>query len=136
MLFRSYPYPYERRVIAAAIDWAAGDARPPVEVEAPMCVHATVRRQRHADGTRLVVHLFNDVNTAGGHALGTDDVPLREETLPVHGIRVTFRAGTRLPQVRLEPGGETLEVHDAEGGPSVTVPRLDVHALVVAELAE
>jgi len=131
-----YPYPYQRRVIAAAIRWAAGDASPPVEVEAPMCVHATLRRQRSAAADRLVVHLFNDVNTTGGHALGTDDVPLREETLPIHGIRVTFRRGTRLSAVRLEPGGHRLAITDTGAGPGVTVPRLDVHALVVAELAE
>lgn len=128
-----YPYPYQRRVLAAAIGWAAGDRPPPVRVAAPMCVHATVRRQ---PGGRLVVHLFNDVNTTGGHALGTDDVPLREETVPIHGIRVGFAPGSRWREVRLEPFGTTLEVTDDGHGPGVTVPRLDVHAMVVAEPAE
>ena len=99
-----------------------------------MCVHATVRRQRHAN--RLVVHLFNDVNTTGGHALPVDDVPLREETLPIHGIRVTFRPGTPIKRAHLEPGGLPLEIDSSAAGPAVTVPRLDVHAIVVAELAE
>ena len=131
-----YPYPYERRVLTEAIRWAAGEATPPVRVEAPMCVHATVRRQRHGDSTRRIVHLFNDVNTTGGHALGTDDVPLREETLPIHGIRVTFRPGTVLRRVTLEPEGLVLDVEETPAGPAVTVPRLDVHAMVVAEGAD
>jgi type 1 glutamine amidotransferase len=130
-----YPYPYERRVIAAAVRWAASAAAP-VRVEAPMCVHATVRRQAHAGGQRLVVHLFNDVNTTGGHALPIDDVPLREETLPVHGIRVAFSPGMKVTRAHLEPGHAALEIEDRGSGPEVIVPRLDVHAMVVAELAE
>ena len=130
-----YPYPYERRVIAAAVRWAASAAAP-VRVEAPMCVHATVRRQAHAGGQRLVVHLFNDVNTTGGHALPIDDVPLREETLPVHGIRVAFSPGMKVARAHLEPGHAALEIEDRGSGPEVIVPRLDVHAMVVAELAE
>jgi hypothetical protein len=131
-----YPYPYERRVIASAIRWAAGENEAPVQIEAPMCVHATVRRQRSGDKNRLIVHLFNDVNTTGGHALPVDDVPLREETLPIHGIRVTFRPGTAVERVHLEPGGQEIEVTDDGQGPGVTVPRLDVHAIVVAEMQE
>lgn len=131
-----YPYPYERRVIAGAIRWAAGENEAPVQIEAPMCVHATVRRQRSGDTNRLIVHLFNDVNTTGGHAFPVDDVPLREETLPIHGIRVTFRPGTAVERVHLEPGGQEIEVTDDGQGPGVTVPRLDVHAIVVAEMQE
>lgn len=131
-----YPYPYERRVIAGAIRWAAGENEAPVQIEAPMCVHATVRRQRSGDKNRLIVHLFNDVNTTGGHALPVDDVPLREETLPIHGIRVTFRPGTAVERVHLEPGRQKIEVTDDGQGPGVTVPTLDVHAIVVAEVQE
>jgi type 1 glutamine amidotransferase len=131
-----YPYPYERRVIASAIRWAAGENEAPVQIEAPMCVHATVRRQRSGDKNRLIVHLFNDVNTTGGHAFPVDDVPLREETLPIHGIRVTFRPGTAVERVHLEPGGQEIEVTEDDQGPGVTVPTLDVHAIVVAEVQE
>ncbi len=131
-----YPYPYERRVIAAATRWAAGLAAQPVRIEAPMCVHATIRRQRHANGQRLIVHLFNDINTTAGHALPVDDVPLREETIPLHGIRVAFRPGTRVKSVHLEPGHLPLDVRDDGRGPTVTVPSLEVHSMVVADLAE
>ena len=63
-------------------------------------------------------------------------VPVREETVPIHGIRVGFAPGSRWREVRLEPCGTTLEVTDDGHGPGVTVPRLDVHAMVVAEPAE
>lgn len=53
-----------------------------------MCVHATVMRQTTTDGERLVVHLFNDLNMPADHALPVDDVPLREESVPIHDIRV------------------------------------------------
>jgi hypothetical protein len=127
-----YAYPYQRLAIVHAITWAAA-ARPPVEVAAPMCVHATLMRQTR-DGQRLLVHLFNDVNTTAHHALPTDDVPLREEVLPVHDIRLTFGPQYRFDRIHLEPQGQTLAmVHDARGT-TVVVPRLEVHAIVVGEL--
>lgn len=131
--YYQYSYPYQRLIVKEAIAWAANGVAPPVRVEAPMCVHSTVMRQSK-DGERLVVHLFNNVNTTGGHAFPNDDVPLREETLPVHDIRVTFRPGTKLKAVRLQPEGKLLEMKPTANGTSVIVPKLDIHAMVVAEL--
>jgi len=34
----------------------------------------------------LIVHLCSDLNTTAFHALPGDDVPLREEVVPIHGI--------------------------------------------------
>jgi type 1 glutamine amidotransferase len=124
-------YPYQRLVLKQAIAWAAGSL-PPVEVRAPMCVHAVTMRQSK-EGERLIVHLFNDVNTTSGHGLPSEEVPLREEVLPIHDIRVTFR-DYRISRVHLEPGGSLLEVERAKGKVDVSVPRLDVHTMVVAEL--
>jgi len=129
-----YPYPYQRLVVADAVRWAAGDVPQPVTVEAPMCVHATTVRQRTAAGERLVVHLFNDLNTTGGHAHPADDVPLREEVVPIAGIRVGFRVKDEVGAVSMEPGGSRLVVNHVAGARWITVPRLDVHAMVVAEL--
>jgi hypothetical protein len=131
--YYQYSYPYQRLILKEAIAWAANGVTPPVTVQAPMCVHSTAMRQSK-DGERLVVHLFNNVNTTGGHAFPNDDVPLREETLPVHGIRVTFRPGTKIQAVRLQPDGKALEMTESPNGIVVTVPRLDIHAMVVAEL--
>ena len=101
-----------------------------------MCVHATVMRQQSGGRERLVVHLFSDLNTTAGHAFPNDDVPLREETVPIPDIRVTFRRDYRFRRLRLEPEGKELATRETPGGISVTVPRLDVHAMVVGELAD
>ena len=130
-----YAYPYQRLALKHAIQWAAGGPQP-VQIEAPMCVHMSAMRQQRDGSERLLVHLFNDLNTTGHHALPVDDVPLREETVPIHDIAVTFGPEYRLREVRLEPGGQVLvAAATAEGGVRVVVPRLDVHAIVVGELA-
>ena len=127
-----YPYPYQRLILRHAVDWVAGP--PPVAIEAPMCVHSTVMRQAKDGADRLIVHLFSDLNTTAFHALPNDDVPLREEVVPLRDIRVMFRDRYRVRRVHLEPEGRDLEIARSPAGASVTVPRLDVHAMVVAEL--
>jgi hypothetical protein len=129
-----YAYPYQRLALKHAILWAAPEA-PPVRVEAPMCVHSTVMRQSKS-GQRLVVHLFSDLNTTGQHALPADDVPLREETIPIPDIKVNFSAGYKIRRFHLEPEGLALKPVRTKDGVQVTVPRLEVHSMVVAELAE
>jgi hypothetical protein len=125
-------YPYYRLILAGAMRHAAS-APPPVEVKAPMCVQATVTRQVK-DGERLLVHLFNNVNTTAGHGLPSEEVPLREETIPIHDITVTFN-GYAVKRVHLEPDGTELKANKTPGGVSVNVQKLDVHAVVVAELS-
>jgi hypothetical protein len=127
-----YPYPYQRLVLAQSMRWAAA-APPPIEVEAPMCVHATCFRQT-AQGERLVVHLYNDINTTGNHALPDEDVPLREEVLPIYTLRVTFRPDYQITRAHLEPGNVELETNRTAVGTSVTVQRLDIHRMIIAEL--
>ena len=101
-----------------------------------MCVHTTVDAPDRRTGQRLVVHLFNDLNTTAHHALPGDDVPLREETVPIHDIRVRF--DRRLPIRRASIWSRAAQELDASTrtpqGTSVVVPRLDVHAMVVGEL--
>lgn len=128
-----YAYPYQRLALRHAIGWVT-DAPQPVKVEAPMCVHSSVMRQRKPGVERLVVHLYNDLNTTAHRALPADDVPLREETVPIHNIRVSFASRYRLRSVRLEPEGRPLPVKKTRDGWSVTVPRLDIHAMVVADV--
>jgi type 1 glutamine amidotransferase len=128
-----YSYPYQRELLQNAMKSAAGGP-PPVTVEAPMCVHAVTMRQER-DGQRLIVHLFNDVNTTAFHALPDHDVPLREEALPIHNIRVAFR-GYSIARVHLEPDGLGLPLESSgDERLMITVPRLDIHSMVVAELA-
>jgi Beta-galactosidase trimerisation domain len=131
--YYSYAYPYQRLILRHTIDWAAS-APPPITVAAPMCVHATLMRQNEPNPGRLIVHLFNDLNSTAFHAFPNDDVPLREETVPIHDIRVTFAPNYRFRRVHLEPEGRTLDVTRTDAGSSVTVPKLEIHSLVVGEL--
>ena len=78
---------------------------------------------------------LSDLNTTAFHGLPNDDVPLREEVVPIHDIRITFAPSYRFERVHLEPEGQDLKVVPTPGGPSVIVPRLDIHSIVVAELA-
>jgi hypothetical protein len=129
----SLSYPYHRVVLGRAMRAAAG-GEPPVRVTAPMCVHAVTVRQ-DKDGRRLVVHLFNDVSTTAGHGHPAEEVPLREEVLPLHDIRVAFDRSYGVKSVTLQPEGKALPVETVGGEDRVTVPALAVHAMVVAELA-
>jgi hypothetical protein len=74
------------------------------------------------------------VNTTAFHGLPNDDVPLREETLPIHDIKLTFR-GYHIKSITQQPEGKTLELVEEGEVVSVVVPRIDVHSIVVAELA-
>jgi len=127
-----YPYPYERIVLASAIRSVAPQEFP-ISVEAPMCVHTSYFRQKNDGAQRLIVHLYNDLNSTANHARPDDDVPLREEIIPLSGIKVRFR-GYNLGRIHLEPGGTDLKPVQTDGGLEVTVPRLDIHSMVVAEL--
>ena len=128
-----YAYPYQRLLLKQAIEWAANSPAP-IRIEAPMCVHAVTMRQKR-EGTRLIVQLFNDLNTTAFHAKPDDDVPLREETIPISDVRVTFR-GYHLQRVHLEPDGLDLKPTIGPDGTTVLVPKLEIHSAVVAELAD
>ena len=127
-----YAYPYQRLVLKHLMEWAANEPAP-VRVTAPMCVQVTVMRQSH-EGDRLLVHLLNDLNSTAQHALPVDDVPLREEVVPLHDLSVTFDARYPVRAVHLEPGGQVLPLIREPGGTRVVIPRLDAHRIVVADL--
>jgi hypothetical protein len=132
-----YPYPYQRLAIADAIRWAASQPQP-VRVQAPMCVHTTLMRQTRdkpdSKTERLVLHLFNDINTTAFHALPNEDVPLREETLPIMDIRVIFAPTYRITKVTQQPEGIALPIKTTDQGSEVILPKLEVHSMLVVEL--
>jgi hypothetical protein len=98
-----------------------------------MCVQTAYYQQPvDGGGSRVVVHLFNGLDSAAGHGLPGMDVPLREEAVPIHGIRVTFR-GPRPKSVRLEPGGFRPRVRNNTNASEVELPPLEVHGMLVAE---
>jgi hypothetical protein len=128
----SYGYPYQRLVMAQAIKWAAREPVP-VAVDAPMSIQSTVFRQKDGDGERLVVHLFNGINTSSDHGLPEANVPLREEAVPVGGVKLRFHKLT-LNRIHLEPEGVELTPVRVGEWTEVSLPPLAVHAMVVAEM--
>lgn len=129
----SYAYPYQRILLAQAVRWAARDAYP-VTVKAPMCVQSTFWRQAGPDGPRLVVHLWNGLNTTSDHGLQEVETPLREEAVPIHGIEIHFKDPPAGP-VEVQPEKVRLEPRQENGAWIVTVPPVAVHSAVVVPLA-
>ena len=123
------PYQYQRRLLSNAVKWAAGVNQPPVRVEAPLCVQAAFYTQQ--EGRRTVVHLLNEANTSANRALPFNNPSEREETLPVFDIKVTFH-GPAVARVFQEPEHLPLPLRKVGDGVEVTVPRLEVHSMVVA----
>ena len=99
-----------------------------------MCVHSSIMRQHAGDHDRLVVHLYNDVNTTAFHGLPNEDVPLREDILPIHEIELALRADYQIDNAHLEPGGHALAVEKVDEGIRIKVPKLEIHAMVIVEL--
>lgn len=125
-------YPYERMLYANAVRWTAGEL-PAVLVNAPKCVIAGFYIQQDAKYKRTIVHLLNDLNTTTGHGSKEEkQLAIREEVLPISGIRIIF-AGEKPSKVYLVPGGKPLHTVKRANGWEVAVPRLDLHTAVVAE---
>lgn len=150
----SYSYPYQRRMLTRLIEWAAGGQRFPIEIEAPMCVQTTFWRQRRAScqlapsanertasddeqaGSllygRIVLHFFNGLNTTANHGLPAVDVPLREETVPIHGIKVHLREHA-IRQAFIEPGHLPAKLTPGPNGTVIELPPLEIHSMLVME---
>jgi hypothetical protein len=127
----SYAYPYQRRLLARALEWTARSPAP-VSVAAPMCVQATYWIQKEGDKRRMVVHLFNGINTAADHGLPASEVPLREEVVRVHGIEVRFHKDAP-KRFRCEPGGQIIGARQDGGDRVVAMPPLAIHTMLIGE---
>ncbi len=148
--FFFYPAAYQREFLRNACDWAA-DALPPVEVEAPYILATTFRLQ--PEKKRLVVHLLNDASSWGRHSIYQkiapeskeyDDPghpqspdlrgtwPVREEVIPIHDIKVVCRQ-PGVTKATLRPEGTSLPIRKISGGVEVTVPKVELHSMVVFE---
>ena len=127
----SYAYPYQRLFLTRAIDWAARSPRP-ITLKAPLCVQSTYFTQEHEGKQRLVMHFFNGLNTAANHGLPAMDVPLREETLPIAGIRVLLH-GAVPRSVRWEPEGKPLPTRRDGDATTIDLPPLEIHSMLLAD---
>ncbi len=137
--YYSYSYPYQRLLIQKAIEWAA-NREAPMKIQAPMCVHATLMQQGKETGDpssrkRLILQLFNDVNTTAHHALPNDDVPLREETIPIAGIEVRLRKDYAVSRVLLQPQKKSFRYSCREWG-EFYHPQIGCPSIVVIELED
>ncbi|MEI6916658.1 MAG: hypothetical protein WCL39_16095, partial [Armatimonadota bacterium] len=102
---------------------------------------------------RLVVHLLNDASSWGRHSIYqkiTPEIkefenpghpqspdlrgtwPVREEVIPIHDITVICRR-SGVTSATLQPGGTKLTIKKIDGGVEVTVPKVDLHSMVVFE---
>ncbi len=76
-----------------------------------------------------------------GYTLSVMDGPARQRAA-AHGVTISEMGFVdpfydyRFTRLDLEPDGRELEFETAPTGTIVVVPRLDVHAIVVAELEE
>lgn len=103
---------------------------PPLEVTAPSIVQAMPFIQQ---GDRLIVHLVNDISSLGrSQNVKGESLRERTEVIPVHDIKLTFR-DSRWQRFTLVPGGTELKAEITPQGRTVTLPPLQIHALVVAE---
>jgi type 1 glutamine amidotransferase len=127
----SYAYPYQRRLLCRALEWAA-DKPFPISVTAPMCVQTTFFTQTDKSGRRVVMHFFNGGNTTANHGLPATDVPLREEVVAVHGIRVRFEEDVP-KSFHVEPGGLVPRIQRADKATIVEMPPLEIHSMLVGE---
>ena len=140
------------RVLANAARWVARDVPPPVEVEGPLILTATFRRQ--PEQNRTIVHLLNQASSWGIHSIyqklaplprelekqwGFPDQselrgtwPVREEIIPLAGVRVMCRV-PGVKKATLQPGSVDLPLSRTADGVLVTVPSVEMHCLVVFE---
>jgi hypothetical protein len=147
-----YPHAYLRQLIANACLWATRGVRPLVEVEGPLLLSATFRRQPNL--RRTVVHLLNDHSSYGRHSIYQKLAPLpeetrrnfgfpnqselrgtwpiREEVIPLCDLKVRCRI-PGIKQATLQPENQSLPLSHTQDGVEVTVPKLLMHSMVVFE---
>ena len=98
--------------------------KPLVEVTGSSHVDVTVARR----GLRLLINL---VNTAGPHADVQD--PIHDSIPPIGPLEIAIRTEQKPALLLLEPGHQALSFEFRDGIARTTVPRLDIHQVVVVE---
>jgi hypothetical protein len=126
----SHSYPYQRLLLTGAIAWAAASP-PPVRVKAPMCVQMSCYSRKQGKTTETIVHLFNNVVTTAHHGQPSAEVPLREEIVPIHQLRIVF-TGSLPRRVFSQPENKELPMRRTGETVTVVVPKLELHSMVVA----
>jgi hypothetical protein len=120
---------YNTQQTAAGRDYLAALTRemfpkPMVEVRGSRNVDVAVQRK---DG-RLLIHLLN---TSGPHA--DDSIITIGEVEPIGPLELTLRIPQKPKRLTLAPGGRKLDWRYRNGEARFTIPRLEIHQVVVAE---
>jgi hypothetical protein len=100
-------------------------AKPLVEVKGSHDVDVVVNRQ----GGNLAVNL---VNTSGPH----QREPILDSIEPVGPLNVTIRQAAKPARITLEPAGTPLPFEHRDGEIHLTVPRVDIHEVIVVSTGE
>lgn len=142
--YYTFSAPYARRLLVNAVQYVAPQP-PKVRVKGPLMMRATYLTQPTKQ--RLIVHLLNDQSSWGQHSASTGGArrgfppgkehtwPVREEVIPLRNIEVTI-GYPNIRRVHLEPEGKELPMREVPDGWKVIVPELQIHSMVVVELAE
>ncbi|MEI6913814.1 MAG: alpha-amylase family protein [Armatimonadota bacterium] len=125
-----YSYPYEGVLLRDAVNWTS-NSTPQVTIVGPKSLQVTYFTQN--SGKRLVVHLLNAANSRGGHAHPGNDVPLRDEVVPMQNIEVWFE-GVSPTSATLQPENTPLVLDHQGGRTRVVITELQQHSMVVADI--
>lgn len=125
----SYAFPYQRIMLSRLVRWSAGEEYG-INVKAPMCIQSTFWKQ---PDKRLIVHLWNGLNTTSDHGLQDVETPLREEAVAVAGIEVRVRHRT-IKRAHLEPEGIELVPTPSNEELLYNLPPIAIHSALVLEL--
>jgi hypothetical protein len=97
---------------------------PMVEINGTPAVEVSVNRL----GGKLAVNL---VNTSGAH--WDKKKPLIDSIEPIGPIELSIRVPSRPGKITLQPEGRTLSFNYRDGVALLTVPRLEIHCILVIE---
>jgi hypothetical protein len=98
--------------------------KPMVEIKGSSTVDVTLNRLRG----KLAVHL---INTSGAH--WDTRQPLIDAIDPVRPLELAIRTSAMPGKVMLQPEGQPLAFEYRDGMARLTVPRLEIHSVVVIE---
>ncbi len=110
-----------------------------IRTSAPRSAEVTVTHQASSSerGARWIVHIVNysPLRRAHGKNGNADTVEYVEDPIPLHDVRIGLDVSTSVITALEAHSGKELDVSQHEGRWTVTVPRIDLVAVVVFEEA-
>ena len=116
-----------KQVVQRAIDHLLGQGRS-IETNLPSYGRVSLRHQPVE--RRHIVHLLCAVPMNRGTVMG-QPIEVVEDITPMHEVAVVVRSSANFARATLEPQGSALALDQVPGGVRFTLPRLDMHQMVV-----